>query len=210
MESDFYLEKSIVYDIIAGSMIAPALDNGEVPPPEEVLIALRRIMRAIDLHSRELSQRCGLTGPQLIILAALHPSDSECPTIGRLARSIHLSQATVTGILTRLEARGLVQRKRSGDDRRQVFVSLTDSGRETLGRAPSPLQDRFIAAFSRLHAWEKHHLLAALHRIVEMMEAADLDAAPLLETGAIDPSSPLDARDHLRCVTDHACLPGEP
>ena len=75
----------------------------------KVLISLRRIMRAVDLHSRSLNQRYGLTGPQLIILRELSRlgeiSGSE------LARSVSLSLPTVTGILTRLEKRDLVSRR---------------------------------------------------------------------------------------------------
>ncbi len=71
---------------------------------EQVIAALRRITRAIDLHSRLLLQRHGLTAPQL---AAFQTTQKMQPiSVGALAREIHLSQGTVTGILSRLENRG--------------------------------------------------------------------------------------------------------
>ena len=89
---------------------------------DQVLAALRRITRAIDLHSRGLMQQVGLTAPQIAALQAI--ARLQPITAGALAKSIHLSQATVTGILTRLETRTLVSRVRSDTDRRTVLVEL--------------------------------------------------------------------------------------
>lgn len=168
-------------------MIAPAPESalGE-SLSEQVLVALRRIMRAIDLHSRALAHRCGLTGPQLIVLKKLKDQSAVVTTIGQLARAVHLSQATVTGILTRLETRGLVTRTRCATDRRQVIVALTDTAIDMLDQAPPLLQDRFLAAFGKTKDWEQHQILASLQRVVDMMEVGDLEATPMLETGLID------------------------
>ena len=70
---------------------------------EDMLVALRRIMRAADLYSRQLSKRAGLTTPQLLVLQAIR--DLGDVTIGTIARRVNLSQATVTTILDRLEQR---------------------------------------------------------------------------------------------------------
>lgn len=150
---------------------------------DEVLTTLRRIMRAVDLHSRSLIQRYGLTGPQLVILRELarlgEVSGSE------LARSVSLSLPTVTGILTRLEKRGLVTRRRSEVDKRRIMVSSTAAAGELLATAPPPLQDSFADQFGRLEDWEQSLILASLQRVVSMMEARDLDASPFLTTGPL-------------------------
>ena len=149
---------------------------------DQVIVALRRITRAIDLHSRELMQQFGLTAPQLASLQAIERLQ---PVTGvALARSIHLSQATLTGILTRLESRGLVSRERSGSDRRNVVVELTDEGRAVLESAPSLLQDSFRRELLKLHEWEQTQMLATLQRIASMMDAEEIDAAPVLAAGA--------------------------
>ena len=100
-----------------------------------MLAALRRITRAIDLHSRGLLQQVGLTAPQLAALQAVERLQPI--TAGALAKSVHLSPAIVTGILTRLESRGLVSRLRSENDRRTVVVEWTEQGQEILESAPS-------------------------------------------------------------------------
>lgn len=148
---------------------------------DQVIVALRRITRAIDLHSRELMQEFGLTTPQLAALQAI--ARLQPITAGALARSIHLSQSTITGVLNRLEKRGLVSRVRSEADRRSIVVGLTDAGRELLQAAPSLLQDQFRRELLQLQEWEQTQMLATLQRIASMMDAEDLDAAPVLTTG---------------------------
>ena len=64
---------------------------------EEVLISLRRVIRATDLHSKYLAKTTGLTSPQLLLLKTVR-SKGEV-TIGELANDMSLSQATVTTIL---------------------------------------------------------------------------------------------------------------
>ena len=153
----------------------------------DVVESMRRIIRAIDLHSRSLVTTYGLTGPQLMVLRKLAGDDPV--GIGDLARSIFLSQATVTGIVDRLERRGLVTRSRSASDRRRVMVAATSDGRAVLAQAPPLLQEHFIAAFTTLPPTEQEQVLAALKRIVKLMEATDLEATPILATGPLDASS---------------------
>ena len=150
---------------------------------EEVLIALRQIIRAIDLHSRKLNKLAGLTGPQLVLMRAIR--DSGEVTIRQLSNNTNMSQATATTILDRLEKRSLVIRERSKLDKRKVHAYLTDEGKELLAKAPPPLQEDFVARFQRLEEWEQSLLLSSVQRISSMMNAEHLDVAAMLETGSI-------------------------
>jgi DNA-binding MarR family transcriptional regulator len=150
---------------------------------DQVIAALRRITRAIDLHSRLLMQEYGLTAPQLATLQAI--VRLEPVTIGAIGRAIHLSQATVTGIVGRLEKRGLATRTRSQRDRRSVVVELTDAGRALAEGAPSLLQDRFHQELAKLQEWERTMMLATLQRIASMMDAEAIEAAPVLAAGVM-------------------------
>ncbi|WP_305844095.1 MarR family winged helix-turn-helix transcriptional regulator [Photobacterium leiognathi] len=151
---------------------------------EEVLIALRQIIRAIDLHSRKLNKNAGLTGPQLVLMRAIKASGEEV-TIRQLSNNTNMSQATATTILDRLEKRGLVVRKRSQLDKRKVHTHLTEKGNALLDKAPLPLQDSFISQYQELEDWEQSLLLSSVQRISTMMNAEHLDVAPLLEVGSI-------------------------
>lgn len=146
-----------------------------------VLVSLRRIIRATDLHSHRLSRDTGLTTPQLVVMRAIE--DRGAPTVSEIARIVSLSQATVTSILNRLEANGLIVRVRSSEDKRRVNVSLTKAGIKLLGSAPAPLQESFLERFAALESWEQHMIVASLERLAGMMDAESLDAAPLLAPG---------------------------
>ncbi|MCQ1057283.1 MarR family winged helix-turn-helix transcriptional regulator [Photobacterium sp. DNB23_23_1] len=150
---------------------------------EEVLIALRQIIRAIDLHSRKLNKLAGLTGPQLVLMRAIR--DSGEVTIRQLSNNTNMSQATATTILDRLEKRNLVVRERSKLDKRKVHAYLTEEGKELLAKAPQPLQEDFVARFHRLEEWEQSLLLSSVQRISSMMNAEHLDVAAMLEVGSI-------------------------
>jgi len=154
---------------------------------DQIVAAIRRIIRAVDLHSRHLVDEYGLTGPQLATLREVARLGKA--SIGAVARAAHVSQPTVTGILDRLERRGLVERSRDGADRRTVNVTATAAGDEILARAPSLLQDRFHRELGRLQEWERTMTLATLQRIAEMMEVQSLEASPVLAPGPLDASA---------------------
>jgi DNA-binding MarR family transcriptional regulator len=149
---------------------------------DQVIVALRRVIRAVDLHSRTLVESHGLTGPQALILKALQNGSL---TAGELATRVNLSQGTVTDILNRLEQRGLIKRIRDTEDRRRVLVEATKAGIGILEKSPPLLQERFAQRFSQLHDWEQTQLLSSLQRIAGMMDAEDIDAAPVLSSGSV-------------------------
>lgn len=148
---------------------------------DDVLIAIRRVIRAVDLHSRKLSQSYGLTGPQALILKEIASGGHITP--GELAKRISLSQATVTDIVKRLEQRELVTRRRNSEDRRKVMLELSQDGMELIETAPPLLQEQFTQRFCKLEEWEQTLLLSSLQRIALLMDAGELDAAPLLASG---------------------------
>mgnify|MGYP000681080352 CR=1 FL=1 len=150
---------------------------------EQLLISLRQVIRAIDIHSKQLSRESGLTGPQLIVIKKI--SELDGPMAKQVAQEINLSPATVTSIIDRLEARNLVKRQRSQIDKRKVELYLSDAGKALLQDAPKPLQDHFIKRYHSLEPWEQTQLLSSVERIASMMDAEELDAAPVLMVGQI-------------------------
>lgn len=151
---------------------------------EELLVALRKVIRAIDMRSRQLNKDVGLTGPQLIVLQEVGKNPGIM--VKQIAQSINLSPATVTSILDRMEARALVNRVRSIEDKRRVGVFLSESGQAALSAAPLPLQEHFLNRFNNLEEWEKSQMVSTMQRIATMMDAAEIDAAPVLEVGRLD------------------------
>lgn len=150
---------------------------------EQLLISLRRVIRAISIHSRQLNKESGLTGPQLLVMQKIDQLDA--PLAKQIAQEITLSAATVTTILDRLEKRDFIIRTRSKTDKRKVHLSLSEAGQQVLSSSPKPLQEHFIKRYKNLEDWEQSQLLSAVERIASMMDATDLDAAPVLLVGTI-------------------------
>ena len=68
-----------------------------------------------------------------------------------------------------------------------VLVSLTEQGKVLAGNAPSPLQETLAKAMEKLPETELVVIAESLERIVNLMQMQHVDAAPILETGSIDP-----------------------
>lgn len=145
---------------------------------ERFLTALRRIMRAVDRYSKSLAKVHGVTVPQLVCLRQLERSEGL--TLSELAEAVSLSPATVSGIMVRLTDHGLVERRRGSRDRRRVRAYLTAKGRRLIDKAPAPLQDSLIEQLRDLDETSRSKIVMVLEQVVDMMDASDLDAAPLV------------------------------
>ncbi|WP_028469106.1 MarR family winged helix-turn-helix transcriptional regulator [Neptunomonas japonica] len=151
---------------------------------QKALVLLRQIIRSTDMQVKEISSRTGLTPPQLMVMQTLRESGQL--TSGELAKEIVLTQATVTSILDRLEKKELVARERGTNDKRKVWVSLTDEGADLMKGAPTTQQDIFLRHFDDIQDWEQSMVVASLERVAFMLNAQHLNAAPVLDIGQLD------------------------
>jgi DNA-binding MarR family transcriptional regulator len=156
--------------------------GGPLSEEEQIVVALRRIIRAISIHSQKLADEYGITVPQLLALQEAARIGEASPSA--LNRETHISRSTMTGILGRLEKRSLISRAPDPKDRRRMVVNVTDEGSALLERRPSLLQQRFHRELAALEKWEHSTLLAALQRIAAMMDVEELPAAPILSVDA--------------------------
>ncbi len=143
-----------------------------------VIMELRKIIRAIDRNSKSLVRRVGLTMPQLVILQYIC-SQTEV-SVGVIAKNNHLSDATVTGILERLERRGFIAKRKSDSDRRRVLIKSTKIGRELILKAPPAMQERFVTNFSDLPGWNQAMIYSVLQQLADIMNVSSMPAAPFL------------------------------
>jgi ribosomal-protein-alanine N-acetyltransferase len=146
--------------------------------PDQVLVSLRRIVRSIDLYSKKLEQTHRLTIPQVVLLREIQ--GHERLALGELAKLANLSNATVTGIIDRLESRKLVRRVRGDSDRRHVYVEILPDGANMLQAMPPLLQEDFVRKIQELGKWEQAQILSSLERVASLMSAEEIDASPIL------------------------------
>jgi len=148
-----------------------------------VLSAIRRIIRCVGIYSKELTTKAHITAPQLVCLVTLVEKGPMTATT--ISREVFLSPSTIVGILDRLEEKGLVKRERATKDRRVVTVTATEEGQKLAQSAPSPLQQKLTDSLMALPLNEQVDIARSLERVVNLMEAQHIDAAPILEAGQI-------------------------
>jgi DNA-binding MarR family transcriptional regulator len=101
-----------------------------------IVYQIRRLMQAGELYTKELSKTHQVSAPQLHCLLALYEHGPLPPS--QIARHIMVKSSTVTGIIDRLEQKGLVTRLRNSPDRRVINIELTETGMRLAQNAPLP------------------------------------------------------------------------
>ena len=114
----------------------------------DIIDNLRRVFQVVNELSKKAERETGLTGPQLWAIKVI--AEAAPLRVSDLARRMYLHPATVVGILDRLEARDLVTRTRSREDRRVVEVGLTEQGKGLVAEAPDVAQGMLVKGLEML------------------------------------------------------------
>jgi DNA-binding MarR family transcriptional regulator len=138
----------------------------------ETMQSLRRIFKALQNYSHEVSHRYGITGPQLWVLKTVF-KDGGLP-LGELSQKMYLHPSTITGVVNRLEKKGYVSRDRDQEDRRVVMVQLTPKGKRLVKRAPNPVQGKMLHGLRQLRKEKLEFIHESVQTLVEIMEAQNL------------------------------------
>lgn len=127
--------------------------------------------RAANLMRGAIEERLkkyGLTAPQWAVLARLTEEDGL--NHSEICARLFFDKPTITGIVGRLEKKGLVKRLKGTKDRRVVAIHLTDRGRRLMGELPSFAEEVNRAASRGLKPGESEALKDALRRVIGNME----------------------------------------
>jgi DNA-binding MarR family transcriptional regulator len=129
---------------------------------------IRRLMQAEEQYTKALEKTHHVTSAQLSCLLALHENGPLRPS--QIGRHIMVNSSTVTGIIDRLERKGLVERSRVSQDRRVITVSLTAEGLMLVENAPLPVQDKIVSGMRRLPSEEIEQIIGGLKRLTRMLD----------------------------------------
>jgi MarR family transcriptional regulator, organic hydroperoxide resistance regulator len=138
-------------------------------PDVQVTKQVRSVWRALRREVAARGSALDLTPPQLQVLWRLWLENGVLTS--RLVENSEISSGTITGLLDRLEARGLVRRERCTDDRRVVRVYLTEEGRalqEPIQQAVAEVNAAALAGFTKT---ECEQLMELLQRMGENLGA---------------------------------------
>ena len=129
----------------------------------DTYIKLRRAVNALSLCEGEVMRSAGLTESQFGALEALYHLGPLCQR--ELAAKVLKSAGNMTTVVDNLERRGLVERRRDGDDRRVVTVHLTKSGEGLIRRVFPGVVDALVSGFSALTVKDQNQLAALCRRL---------------------------------------------
>ncbi|MEJ2595055.1 MAG: MarR family transcriptional regulator [bacterium] len=129
----------------------------------DILIMIRKIVRSINLESKKIQKDFGISIPQLLCLNYLGQQENYQGTHKELTVYLNLNSSTVTGIINRLEKKGLVARLPKKDDKRVTYISLTSAGFKLLGETPDLLHQKLL---KKLYLIPESDLVTILHPIM--------------------------------------------
>jgi len=138
----------------------------------EIMQSLRRIFKAIQDYSRDVTQKYRITGPQLWALNTI--SKNERMSLSDLSERMYLHRSTITGLMDRLEKKGYVARNRDRVDRRVIYVQLTTEGKRLVKRAPNPIQGKMIYGLRNLEKRKLNLIYESLRELVGIMEVKNV------------------------------------
>ncbi|MFA8435047.1 MAG: MarR family winged helix-turn-helix transcriptional regulator [Marinifilaceae bacterium] len=159
---------------------------------KNIIIKIRRIVRSINLESKKIQKDYGVSIPQILCLEYLKNSPNYQATQKNIRDHLKLNSSTVTGIIGRLEKRGMLARLPKSGDKRVTTITLTSIGDELLQKTPDLLQQRLALKLKKIPDNELMKISESLDILVEMLEIEDVDASPMLTAEEVikeDPNS---------------------
>lgn len=151
---------------------APKTAHAEQPELDSIVEAILYLYTESRRITKDLAARYGVTGPQLAVVKMLEPVGKL--SLSELSWKIRARNSTVTGIIDRMEREGLVERRRSEDDRRVIHIQLTKKGQRLAGEIPvEPVQifRQILSELSPRDAAELSRILTRLaRRVRELVE----------------------------------------
>jgi DNA-binding MarR family transcriptional regulator len=155
-------------------MTEPALEQSV----RNIVWAIRRIMGLIYTDSRRQMKRFGVTGPQSLVIKSLTAAEEDLSSAG-LARMLGVTPPNMTGIIDRLEGRGLVERQRKEGDRRVSLIHLTKAGEQLSETLRDPVEEKLMVGLRDLPPTEVYGVYSALNSIIDILGKETVAQAPV-------------------------------
>jgi DNA-binding MarR family transcriptional regulator len=135
---------------------------------KDIVESIRRLVRAEYLDSQKMSKQYGLTGPQSLVLRLLIKKGAL--SSADLSRQMYVTPANITGIIDRLEKKGLVERIRQQSDRRVALITLTQSGQKLGKTIPDPIEKKIVNQLSDLEPENLQIFAMTMNQILNLID----------------------------------------
>ena len=140
---------------------------------QDIIFMIRKLMQGAELYTKALNKKYQVSAAQLNCLLALHAHGPLPPS--QIAKHMMVKSSTVTGVVDRLERKGLVKRVRNSPDRRIINIQLTGAGSELAKHAPPPIQQKIIRGLKHLSGEEIDQIVLGLSQLTNMLDVQDLE-----------------------------------
>lgn len=150
----------------------------------EIMISVRKIVRAINLESKRVEKNFGISIPQLLTLKYLKEKPDYKSTMRNLREFLSLNASTVTGIISRLETKGYIARLPDPSDKRSTPIVLTSKGDELIKKTNLSLHERISKNLEAINENEYQAILGSFQTIINFLNIDDLDASPIITGGS--------------------------
>ncbi len=149
----------------------------------EIMISVRKIVRAINLESKRVEKNFGISIPQLLTLKYLKEKPDYKTTMRSLREFLSLNASTVTGIVSRLETKGYIARLPDPSDKRSTPIVLTSKGDELIKKTNLSLHEKISKNLEALNEEEYGAIVESFQTIINFLNIEDLDASPIITGG---------------------------
>lgn len=133
---------------------------------KDIVLSLRRISKLIYQDSRKMAKQFGITAPQSYVLQTLHQT-GEPLSSANLSLQLGVTPSNITGIIDRLEEKGLLKRKPKENDRRTTLIELSETGRDMSRSLPDVVEIKLITGLRDLKPTEIFGIYSGLQKIIE-------------------------------------------
>ena len=147
----------------------------KLPPDHtaQIIFSIRRLIQANELYTKELNKKYQVSSAQLNCILSLYEYGPLPPS--KIARHIMVKSSTVTGVVDRLEKKGLAERMRNSPDRRVITIQLTEAGKKLAQNAPPPIQQKIIDGLKQTEKKKIDQIVRSLNMLTDMLDVQDLE-----------------------------------
>ncbi len=143
---------------------------------QRAIYLIRKLMQSGAFYTKELNKKFNISAPQVACLLALYENGPV--SLSFIAKQIMVKSSTLTGIIDRMEQKGLVTRTRNSTDRRVITIELTDAGQALAANAPPPIQLKIVQGLKRIDEEEREQIVQSLKKLAEMIDAQEMGEEP--------------------------------
>ena len=140
---------------------------------KQIIFSIRRLIQASELYSKELNKKYQISAAQLNCILTLYEYGPLPPS--KIAQHMMVKSSTVTGVVDRLEKKGLAERMRNSPDRRMITIQLTEAGKKLAENAPPPIQQKIIDGLKRTENAKKEQIVNSLNMLTDMLDVQDME-----------------------------------